>query len=178
MSLEDLSFEQRDELAMLAKQLADNPETRENFLRLTKQVKPDLTIPELALKDDLARQLKVSQDSYQKLEAKFKQKEQMENLQELRNRLVEDGKASKADIPEIEKLMVERQINDHETAADYFRWMNQAATPTSDASMGYNPNVMKKFNLESFMKNPIQGARNEAASALADLQKNRRPIGI
>ena len=105
MSLEDLSFEQRDELAMLAKQLADNPETRENFLRLTKQVKPDLTIPELALKDDLARQLKVSQDSYQKLEAKFKQKEQMENLQELRNRLVEDGKASKADIPAIEKLM-------------------------------------------------------------------------
>jgi len=178
MSLEDLSFEQRDELAMLAKQLADNPETRENFLRLTKQVKPDLTIPELALKDDLAKQLKVSQDSYQKLEAKFKQKEQMENLQELRNRLVEDGKASKADIPEIEKLMVERQINDHETAADYFRWMKQAATPTSDASMGYNPNVMKKFNLESFMKNPIQGARNEAAAALADLQKNRRPIGI
>ena len=106
MSLEDLSFEQRDELAMLAKQLADNPETRENFLRLTKQVKPDLTIPELALKDDLAKQLKVSQDSYQKLEAKFKQKEQMENLQELRNRLVEDGKASKADIPAIEKLMV------------------------------------------------------------------------
>jgi len=56
--------------------------------------------------------------------------------------------------------------------------MKQAATPTSDASMGYNPNVMKKFNLESFMKNPIQGARNEAAQALVDLQKNRRPIGI
>ena len=40
MSLEDLSFEQRDELAMLAKQLADNPNTRKEFLRMTKQVKP------------------------------------------------------------------------------------------------------------------------------------------
>jgi hypothetical protein len=178
MSLEDLSFEQRDELAALAKQLADNPETRENFLRLTKQVKPDLTIPELALKDDLSRQLKASQDDYQKLAAKIREKEQMENLQSLRNQLIKKGKASEDDIPEIEKLMLEKQINDHETAADYFRWMKQAATPTSDASMGYNPNVMKKFNLESFMKNPIQGARNEAAAALADLQKNRRPIGI
>ena len=72
MSLEDLSLEQRDELAMLAKQLADNPATRESFLRLTQQVKPDLTIPELSLKDDISKQLKHSQDEYQKLASKFK----------------------------------------------------------------------------------------------------------
>ena len=33
MSLEDLSLEQRDELASLAKTLADNPQTRKEFLR-------------------------------------------------------------------------------------------------------------------------------------------------
>jgi len=37
---------------------------------------------------------------------------------------------------------------------------------------------MKKFNLESFMKNPIQGARNEAAQALMDLRKSTKPIGL
>ena len=36
MSLEDMSLEQRDELAMLAKQLADNPATRKEFLRMTR----------------------------------------------------------------------------------------------------------------------------------------------
>ena len=178
MSLEDLSLEQRDELAMLAKQLADNPTTRESFLRLTQQVKPDLTIPELSLKDDISKQLKHSQDEYQKLASKFKEKEAMEDLQSRRNALIKKGKASENDIPEIEKIMLEKQIHDHETAAEYFEWMKQAAVPTSDSSMGYNPNVMKKFNLESFMKNPIQGARNEAAQALMDLRKNTKPIGL
>ena len=42
MSLEDLSFEARDELAQLARTLAENPNTRKDFLRLTKKAKPDL----------------------------------------------------------------------------------------------------------------------------------------
>ena len=117
MSLEDLSLEQRDELAMLAKQLADNPTTRESFLRLTQQVKPDLTIPELSLKDDISKQLKHTQDEYQKLASKFKEKEAMEDLQSRRNALIKKGKASENDIPEIEKIMLEKQIHDHETAA-------------------------------------------------------------
>ena len=37
MSLEDMSFEARDQLAELAKSLADNPKTRKQFLRLTKE---------------------------------------------------------------------------------------------------------------------------------------------
>ena len=37
MSLEDLSHEARDELALLARQLAENPKTRKAFLRLTKE---------------------------------------------------------------------------------------------------------------------------------------------
>jgi len=36
-SLEDLSPEARDELAALARQLAENPATRKDFLRLTKK---------------------------------------------------------------------------------------------------------------------------------------------
>ena len=51
MSLEDISLEQRDELALLAKQLAENPSTRKDFLRMTKKVKPDLPIPELEIQD-------------------------------------------------------------------------------------------------------------------------------
>ena len=51
MSLEDLSLEQRDELALLAKQLADNPKTRKELLRLTKEVRPDMSIPELEIED-------------------------------------------------------------------------------------------------------------------------------
>jgi hypothetical protein len=42
MSLEDMSFEQRDQMALLMRELSDNPQTRKEVLRLTKQIKPDL----------------------------------------------------------------------------------------------------------------------------------------
>ena len=45
MSLENLSFDERDSLAELSKKLADNPKTRKAFLRLTKEINPDLPIP-------------------------------------------------------------------------------------------------------------------------------------
>jgi len=40
-SLEDLTPEARDELALLARELSDDPETREAFLRLTKKRRPN-----------------------------------------------------------------------------------------------------------------------------------------
>jgi hypothetical protein len=45
MSLEDLSFEQRDELALLMKDMAENPSTRKEVLRLTKKLRPNMPIP-------------------------------------------------------------------------------------------------------------------------------------
>ena len=71
--------------------------------------------------------------------------------------------------------MLEKKISDHETAAEYFDWMKQAAAPTPT---GYNPSPLKGFDLNAYWKNPVQGARNEAAKALQELRKNTRPIGI
>ena len=49
MSLEDVSYEARDELARLAKQLSDNQETRTEFLKLAKKVRPDVVMPEIEM---------------------------------------------------------------------------------------------------------------------------------
>jgi hypothetical protein len=90
--------------------------------------------------------------------------------------LIKKGLAqSEEDIESIEKIMLEKKISDHETAAEYFDWMKQAATPTPS---GYNPSPLKGFDLNNYWKNPVQGARNEAAKALQELRKNTRPIGI
>ena len=175
MSLEDISLEQRDELAMLMKELAENPATRKEALRLTKKVRPNLPIPELELEDYTEKKVTQAEDRVAQLEAKLKEKESLEELQKRRDRLVKKGLASEEDIEEIEKIMLEKKISDHETAAEYFDWMKQAAQPTPS---GYNPSPLKGFNLNEYWKNPVQGARNEAAKALAELRKNTRPIGI
>jgi hypothetical protein len=176
MSLENLSQDARDELAALAQTLAENPDTRKDFLRMTKKVKPDLPIPELDIEDYTHKAVSRSEDRVQALEAKLREKEAMEELQKRRQSLMKKGLISnEAEVDDVEKIMLERGITNHETAAEYHQWMKQAAVPTST---GYNPSAVKQFDLNKYWKNPAAAARNEAMNALNDLRKPQRPIGL
>jgi hypothetical protein len=176
MSLEDLSMEARDELALLARQLSENPATRKDFLRLTKKAKPDMPIPELEIEDKTDSALEMMRKENQELRSKWQEKEAVEELEKRRSRLKSKGLVERdEDIAEVEKLMLEKGMTNHETAAEYWQWMKQSAQPTPS---GYNPNPMTKFDLGKYWKNPVQGARDEAAKALNELRKNPRPIGI
>ena len=174
MSLEDLSFEQRDELAMLAKQLADNPNTRKEFLRMTKPVKPEMSIPELDIEDYTNKKVTAAEERVMKLEANLRDRDARDELEKRRAKL---GRSAE-EIAEIEKVMLEKGMTNHETAAEYFDWMKQAAAPTPNSAMGYNPSALSKFDLNKYWKNPQMGARDEAQKALQELRKNTRPIGI
>ena len=176
MSLENLSLEARDELAALAQTLAENPDTRKDFLRMTRKVKPDLPIPELDIEDYTHRAVSRSEDRVQALEAKLREKEAVEELQKRRQSLMKKGLISnESEVGDVEKIMLERGITNHETAAEYHQWMKQAAVPTST---GYNPSAVKQFDLNKYWKNPVAAARNEAMNALNDLRKPQRPIGL
>jgi hypothetical protein len=176
MSLENLSLEARDELAALAQTLAENPDTRKDFLRMTRKVKPDLPIPELDIEDYTHRAVSRSEDRVQALEAKLREKEAVEELQKRRQSLMKKGLISnESEVSDVEKIMLERGITNHETAAEYHQWMKQAAVPTST---GYNPSAVKQFDLNKYWKNPVAAARNEAMNALNDLRKPQRPIGL
>lgn len=176
MSLEDLSHEARDELALLARQLAENPKTRKAFLRLTKEAKPDMPIPELEIEDSTNYAVQKANDRVAQLEAKLQQKDAMDELNKRRNRLKEKGLVENDEqVEEVEKMMLEKGITNHEVAADYWKYMNQSAAPTPT---GYNPSAIGKFDLSSYWKNPVQGARNEAAKALSELRRNPKPLGL
>jgi GH35 family endo-1,4-beta-xylanase len=175
MSLENYSLEARDELAGLAQQLAENPATRKDFLRLTQKIKPDLPIPELDIERYTNEAVSAAEKRVLELESKLKNRELVEELDGRRNALIKKNLAKEDDIPAIEKLMLERGITNHETAAEYHDWMKQAATPTPS---GYNPSPMNKFSLNDYWKNPQTAARNEALKAINDLRKPTRPIGL
>ena len=99
----------------------------------------------------------------------------MEELQNRRNSVVKKGLAAESEIGDVEKIMLERGITNHETAAEYHQWMKQAAVPTAT---GYNPSAVKQFDLNKYWKNPVSAARMEAQNALNDLRNPRRPIGL
>jgi hypothetical protein len=109
------------------------------------------------------------------LEAKLREKDAVDELNKRRQAIVKKGLASEDQIDAIEKIMLEKGMTNHETAAEYWQWMQQAAVPTPS---GYNPNPLKGFDLSKFWKDPKMAARNSAAEALAELRKNNRPIGI
>ena len=177
MSLEDIAPEGRDELALIYKTLADNPETRKQILQLTKKVRPDLPIPELEIEErshqatsELRREIEMMRNEAMERDARDK-------LNSRRSSLKQKGlAASDDDIEQIERVMIEQQIPNHETAANYWQWMKQSATPTPAST--YNPSPLGHMSLDKFWKNPAKGAREEAAQALMDLRKPTRPIGL
>ena len=174
MSLEDLTPEARDELALLARQLAENPATRKDFLRLTKKAKPDMPIPELEIEESTTSAVQKAEDRVKALEAKLAEKDAVDELEKRRSKIRARGLKDE-EIAEVEKIMLEKGITQHDAAADYWDWMKQASTPTPS---GYNPNPINKFDLGKYWKNPVQGARDEAAKALNELRKNPRPVGL
>ena len=176
MSLENLSEDARNELAALAQRLADNPETRKDFLRMTKKVNPDLPIPELEIEEKTSSALDQMRKENDAIRAKLQAKEAQEMLDKRRQSLVKKGLVDNEDeIDAVEKLMLEKKIADHETAAQYHQWMKQAAVPTPS---GYQPSAVKNFDLNKFWKNPGVAAREEALKALNELRRPMRPIGL
>ena len=178
-SLEDMAPEARDELALLARRLAENPATRKEFLRLTKKATPDLTIPELEIEDTVYAATNQAHARVEQLEQKLREKEAMEELNRRRQSLVKKGKVSdESEIEQVEKIMLERGITNHETAADFHKWMNEQAKPTPST---FSRNVLDdtaRNTLSSFWKNPQHAARDEASKALMELRRNPRPIGL
>lgn len=176
MSLEDVSYEQRDQLAALMRELSDNPATRKEVLRLTKKIKPDLVIPELDIEETTTNAVGETRRELEAMRAELAQKRAEEDLERRRNSLIRKGyAASDEDVEEIEKVMLEKKIADHDTAAEYWQWMKQSAAPTPT---GYSPSAINKFDLSKYYKNPVGAARDEAAKALQELRKNTRPIGF
>ena len=112
MSLEDLSMEQRDELAALARQLAENPETRKEFLRLTKKAKPDMPIPELEIEDSTNTAVQKAEERVKALEAKLSEKDAREELEKRRAKIRSRGLQDK-DVEEVEKIQTGLLIKVH-----------------------------------------------------------------
>jgi hypothetical protein len=176
MSLEDMSFEQRDQMALLMRELSDNPDTRKEILRLTKRVKPGLVIPELDIEDHTQTAMSAANKRVEDLESKIREKEAVEDLNKRRMSLIKKGLIrDESEIEQVEKIMLDKGITNHESAAEYWDWMKQSAIPTPT---GYNPSAVAKFDLGKYYKNPIMAARDEASKALNELRRNPRPIGL
>lgn len=169
-TLEGIDASARDELALLMLDLSNTPKTRKQVLQLTKEVRPDTPVPELDLEERIAAATKESNDKVAALEAKLGERDMRAELNRRRQAL---GR-SEDEVAAIEKIMLDKKISDHETAAEYYDWMRQAAPPTPAT---YDRQFLDKGSrdvLKDYWKNPTQAARDIAAKSFEDFRRGRK----
>jgi hypothetical protein len=158
------------ELAELARSLANDPKTRRQFLQLVKAKNPNQPIPELDLEAQMHAYAKPAWDKLAELEKKLVEKQAEENVFSKRQALKAKG-YSDEDVQSIEKLMIEKQIGSHDTAAEFFRQQNAVAAPTpSTFSQVQMPVKGKDIKEAGGIK---RWAQTEAFKAIDDLKAGR-----
>lgn len=175
-SLEQISDEDR-EFLKIAKGVAMDPKTRTEYLRLLKKKHPETAIPEVDMEDKINAMVESKAKPYidkvAKMEADALKKEVEGRIAEQRRLLKEQG-YSQADVDAIEKLMTEKQIPSHATAAEHFSMSKKLAQPTPNTLTRTASNILpvdKKALKESGgVKN---WARNEAFKAADDIKSGR-----
>lgn len=132
-SLEDFDAAQHGgataELAALAKSLSEDPKTRKRFLQLIKEKNPDQAIPELDLENQIAAFAKPHIEELSKIKLDLLKRDQEASILAKREALKAKG-FTIDDVSAIEKLMIEKQIGSHDTAAEFYRAQAALAAPT------------------------------------------------
>ena len=169
VNLEGMSPEAIADLAMLAKGWSDNPKTRGQFLGLMKQADPTLSIPELDIPANIGGALKPHLDRLAKMENELAERGIRDTINARRAALTGKG-ISEKDIPEIEKIMVEKGIQSHDTAAEFFLAQRNSAPPTPSS---FSQPTIPKPDMKAMGGNVGAWARSEATSAISDIIRAR-----
>ena len=116
-------------MGSLYAKLVNDQKTREFTLRATKHVAPQTPIPEIDVLDRVGAAVKPHIEKIDKLEKEMLKKSVEEKIEKKRADLRGQG-YTQQEIEAVEKLMVEKQIPDHMTAAEFYRLQSKSVEPT------------------------------------------------
>ena len=163
MSLED--DDSNTEALKIFETLANDPSTRKDFLKLYKKIDPKFVSPELEVDEQIGVATADFKKTISSLENRLYERDLSDRLKDTRRSLVETGLASERDLPEIEKLMVEKKIPDHKVAAEYYRMQQQSARPTPSAFT--TPQM--PLDMKAMGNNPTQYTRDKANRIMSEI---------
>jgi len=173
-SIENMSQDERDNLAALAHTMANDPATRHLFLRMTKKISPNTPIPEVDIADSVNAALKTRDDKIASLEKNLLENEAKGNIEKRRSDLKGQGFSSD-EVENMEKWMVENNVPNYKTAADFFKMQKQSAPPTPhsiNSTMELPKNALEVYKKGG--KRELNNlARSQASQAIDDIRAGR-----
>jgi len=109
------------------------------------------------------------------LEARLREREAVEELNRRRNQLLKKKLIdSEEQIEEVEKVMLEKGITNHEAAAEYWAWMKQSAPLTPN--VGYNPNPSTSLTRRSIGRTLLRVRVMKRQRHLWNFGRTRSPL--
>lgn len=170
MSLEGRSVDEIQALAELADALQSDPKTRNQFLSLTKIKNPTAHIPEVDIPAALGAQFKPYLEKLDALTKREEERALQDRIMAARRNIVSKG-VSESEVPEIEKLMVDKGIANHDTAVEHWKLAKQAAAPTPASGLpGLRRFEQPKVDMKQFAGDPKGYAYNAAYSVIDELR--------
>lgn len=175
-NLEGLSEDQIATMASLYRSVVTNPETREMALVATKKAHPEMSIPELDVKEAIRAEMKTHNE---RLEAEVAERIRRDAEQRVRDEraALRDKGYSLDQVAAIEKIMMEKHIPSYAQAAEFFDLQNRVAEPTPSSAVESGSTFqLPPSPLEAMKKGRFgvrDWARNEATQALNDLRAGR-----
>lgn len=153
-SLEGMSPEEVAHLAGIAKALGDNPETRRGMQELMKKADPSLRIPEIDIPVQFQSQLEAERNERMALQKRLDDDALERRIRDQRESILAMGVPADK-VADVEKLMVDKHIASHTTAAEFWKAQQSMATPTA-------PEGRKTFT--SFSLPKLNGSKSENRS--------------
>lgn len=130
-SLEELTPNEVLGLASLTNQLASDPATRTEFLKMLKKKNPGMVIPEIDAAEAVHGEISKLKEENAKLREEFSNNELRRNIEGKRSDAMKRHRLTDDQMTEVEKLMVEKHLPDYDTAAEFFSMSQRIAPPTS-----------------------------------------------
>lgn len=154
-------------LLNLSKTALGSNATRMKTLRVFKEAKPDEVLPELDADNALTARVAPLEAENKKLREDIDKRASEALLKEKRDAI----KARGLDVAAVEKIMMEKGITNHESAAEFLVLNSRPATPVASRSWDRSAKVPTNEGLKI---NPNAWAREEAAKVLDEFQAAKR----
>lgn len=157
-----------NELLLLAKKALGDGKTRMKTLRVFKEAEPSTVLPEIDTEDRINAALTPLQEENRKLREDLNKGVTERMLKEKRDFV--KGRGLK--VEDVEKVMMEKGITNHESAVEFIEANSRVAAPATPArSWDRSAKVPQEDGLK---KNPAEWAREQAAMVIDEFHAGKK----
>lgn len=172
-SFEQLTDEQRLNLARVGHRLLHNPEVSKDARRLLMKADPSVKFPDLEVEETMQSELAKRDKKIDEMS----QSQMQEAAERRRESCRQQARDRGLDPDEVEKAITERGIVKWETAMEHVEMKNRLATPTPDAGSGGDGGSSTRLpdgdDLKDFWNDPAAWANKQAHLAVDEIKQNR-----